>query len=249
MLDTIPPFVGERLGFYVYLYVDPCTNEPFYVGKGQGQRALAHLGDISESAKVARIKEIRAAGLAPRIDILVHGLPSEETALRIEAAVIDTLGPDKLTNVVRGWETGEVGRMPLTELVALYGAHPVQVTHPSLLIRINRLYRYPMSPAELYDATRSCWKLGRRRELAKYAFAVFHSVVREVFQIDAWHPGGTTGDKNPNPHYEGRWEFVGKPAEQSIRSQYVGKSVKDYFKQGIQNPVVYVNCESKTVKR
>jgi len=29
MLDSIAPFVGERLGYYVYLYVDPRTNEPF----------------------------------------------------------------------------------------------------------------------------------------------------------------------------------------------------------------------------
>ena len=101
MLDSIAPYVGERLGYYVYLYVDPRTNEPFYVGKGQGERALAHLADTSESRKVERIKEVRATGLEPRIDILVHGLSSEEAAFRIEAAVIDAIGPDKLTNEVR----------------------------------------------------------------------------------------------------------------------------------------------------
>jgi len=148
MFDSIAPYVGERLGFYVYLYVDPRTNEPFYVGKGRGNRALAHLRDTSESAKVARIKEIQAVGLEPHIDILVHGLSSEEAAFRIEAAVIDAIGPEKLTNAVRGWETGKVGRMPLAELVALYGATPVEVVHPSLLIRINRLYRFGMSEAE-----------------------------------------------------------------------------------------------------
>ncbi len=67
MLDSIAPYVGERLGYYVYLYVDPRTNEPFYVGKGQGDRALAHLCDTSESLKVARIKEIQALGLEPQI--------------------------------------------------------------------------------------------------------------------------------------------------------------------------------------
>src|SRR4051812_1498092 len=113
MLDSVAPYVGERLGFYVYLYIDPRTNEPFYVGKGQGERALAHLRDTSESKKVAWIKDIQAAGLEPQIDILVHGLPLEEAALRIEAAVIDAIGPHKLTNAVRGWVTGKVGRMPL----------------------------------------------------------------------------------------------------------------------------------------
>ena len=252
MLDSFAPYVGERLGYYVYLYVDPRTNEPFYVGKGQGERALAHLVDTSESLKVTRIKEIRAAGLEPRIDILVHGLPSEEAAFRIEAAVIDAIGPDRLTNAVRGWESGKVGRMPLTELVALYGATPVEVVHPSVLIRINRLYRYGMGQAELYEATRGIWKVGSKRELARFAFSVFHGVVRAVFEIDSWHPERTTPyqvrvfeDPTPMP---GRWEFVGKPAEESIRNQYVGRSVQHYFKQGLQSPVVYVNCNGMPAK-
>jgi hypothetical protein len=29
MLDSIPPYVTEHLGIYVYLYVDPRTKEPF----------------------------------------------------------------------------------------------------------------------------------------------------------------------------------------------------------------------------
>lgn len=252
MLDSIAPYVRERLGYYVYLYIDPRTNDPFYVGKGQGDRALAHLRDTGESRKAARIKEIKELGLEPRIDILVHGLPSEATALRIEAAVIDAIGPDRLTNAVRGWESGKVGRMPVSELVALYGATPVDVVHPSLLIRINRLYRYGMGPAELYEATRGIWKLGPKRERARYAFSVFHGVVRAVFEIESWHPERTTpyhvrifDDPTPKP---GRWEFVGKPAEKSILKQYVGRSVQHYFKKGLQSPVVYVNCDEMRKK-
>ncbi len=252
MLDSIAPYVGERLGFYVYLYVDPRTNEPFYVGKGQGGRALAHIADTSESRKVARIKEILAAGLEPRIDILVHRLLSEEAAFRIEAAVIDAIGPDRLTNAVRGWESGKVGRMPLSELVALYGATPVDVVHPSLLIRINRLYRYGIGEAELYEATRGIWKVGAKRALAQYAFSIFHGVVRAVFEIKSWHPERTTPYhvrvfEDPTPMLR-RWEFVGNPAEASIRKQYVGRSVQHYFKQGLQSPVVYVNCNRMPAK-
>lgn len=43
----LPPGVGEQLGHYVYLYVDPRTGEPFYVGKGVGNRILAHFGDCA----------------------------------------------------------------------------------------------------------------------------------------------------------------------------------------------------------
>jgi hypothetical protein len=247
MLDSIAPYVGEHLGFYVYLYIDPRTNEPFYVGKGQGERALAHLSDTTESRKVTRIKDILASGREPGIDILVHDLASEEAALRIEAAVIDAIGPDRLTNEVRGWESGKVGRMPLAELVALYAARPVEVVHPALLIRINRLYRYGMGLAELYEATRGIWRVAQKGVRARYAFSVFHGVVREVFEIKSWHPERTTAyhirvfdDPTPKP---GRQEFSGKPAEENIRNQYVGRSVKQYFKQGHRDPVVYVNCD------
>ncbi len=40
-----------------------------------------------------------------------------------------------------------------------------------------------MTPAELYDATRASWKVGARRESAKYALAVFEGIVREVYEI------------------------------------------------------------------
>jgi uncharacterized protein len=250
MLDSIAPFVSERLGYYVYLYVDPRTDEPFYIGKGQGPRAVAHLREVGESAKMARINEIQAAGLEPRIDILVHNLQSEEAALRIEAAVIDAIGCNRLTNAVRGWDTGKVGRMPLKDLVALYGATAVKVVHPSLLIRINRLYRYGMEQAELYEVTRGIWKLGPKRSNARYAFSVFHGVVRAVYLIESWHPERTTkyhirvfDDPAPRP---GRWEFIGEPAEEGIRAQYVGRSVQHYFKRGQQSPVVYVNCGGST---
>jgi hypothetical protein len=210
---------------------------------------LAHLFDTSESLKVARIKEIQAAGLEPQIDILVHGLPSEEAAFRIEAAVIDAIGPHKLTNAVRGWETGKVGRMPLKELTALYGATPVEVVHPSLLIRINRLYRYGIEDTELYEVTRGTWRLGPKRTRAKFAFSVFHGVVRAVFEIESWHPERTTPYQirvwdNPSPQ-PGRYEFIGKPADSSVRSQYIGRSVQHYFKKGLQSPVVYVNCDRR----
>lgn len=244
-LERDPPEVAHRLGYYVYLYVDPRNGQPFYVGKGQGDRALSHLSEEAESRKCARIAELRGEGKEPRIDILAHALRDEETAFRIEAAVIDLFGLDVLTNEVRGWRSLELGRIPLSELKMYYAAKPVDVEVPALLIRINRLYRYNMTPEELYEATRGVWKLGMRCRKAQYAFAVFEGLVREVYAIDSWHAAATTPYATRDASQlktVGRREFVGRVADTAVRETYVGRSVARQFPQGLQNPVVYVNC-------
>lgn len=124
-------------------------------------------------------------------------------------------------------------------------AQPVEITHPVILIRINRQFRPGMSAEALYDSTRGVWRVGQRRERAKYAFAVFKGVIHEVYEIDAWHPAGSTVYKTgrqEDMHVPGRWEFTGRRAEESIRSHYVGKSVQAYLPHGLQNPIVYVNA-------
>jgi hypothetical protein len=191
---------------------------------------------------VATIKHIRAAGVQPRIDILARGLKKEETALQVEAAVIDALGVTSLTNLVRGWKSTAYGRMPLDDLIALYRRRRVRIKDPSILIRINELYRPQISATELYDATRASWKLGQNRERAKYAFAVFEGIVREVYEISQWLPAGSTfNSRNPRGvRSPGRWEFVGRRAPEPVRRRYVNRDVSTYFKQGAQNPISYV---------
>lgn len=244
-MERLPPEVARRLGHYVYLYVDPRDNQVFYVGKGVGERLLAHLGEAGESHKVRIIEALKEEGREPRIEVLAHQLPNEETALRIEAAIIDFLGLDKLTNQVRGWKSVEMGRLPLAELVAYYAATPVVISEPAILIRINRLYRHGMSADELYEATRGVWKLSERRRGVTHAFAVFESVVRAVYLVSAWHPAGTTPYQY-RPASEvmvaGRWEFTGTPAPPEKWSRYVGHSVAAYFKKGAQSPIAYVNA-------
>ena len=244
-ITRIPAEVADRLGFYVYLYTDPRDGKPFYVGKGQASRVLTHFSAEAESRKVAMLNALSKAGREPQLDILAHALKDEETAFRVEAAVIDALGLDQLTNEVRGWRSIQLGRMPLRELLIYYSAKPVQVEVPALLIRINRLFRHTMSSLELYEATRGIWKLGARRSGAKFAFAVFEGVVRDVFEIESWHRAGTTPyTTRPTEGWEGstRWEFTGHVADASIRDNYVDRSVAAYFRQGQRSPVAYVNC-------
>ena len=86
---------------YVYVYLDPRDGQPFYIGKGKGGRLFSHLDDRSESRKVARITELHALGMEPRIDLLRYGLSDTEAAL-VEAAAIDLLGKANLTNIASG---------------------------------------------------------------------------------------------------------------------------------------------------
>ena len=133
--------------------------------------------------------------------------------------------------------------MSLDELRSYYGAKPVSVTHPALLIRINKLYRHRMSAEELYEATRGIWKVGQRRENARLALAVFEGVVREVYEIEQWFPAGTLSYATRTlTSPSGRWEFQGRPAPTSVRETYFGRSVRTYFSRGQQSPLVYVKC-------
>ncbi|HYL45891.1 MAG TPA: hypothetical protein VEU52_02595 [Candidatus Limnocylindrales bacterium] len=242
--QTIPSDVVRRLGYYVYAYVNPLNGQIFYVGKGKGRRVLSHLSDRTESRKVETVKQIRAAGKQPQLEILAHGLRNADIALQVEAAVIDALGRRFLTNQVRGWHSSNYGRAPLEDLIALYRRRPVQITEPSILIRISELYRPGMSDAEMYDATRGDWVIGPKRERAKYAMSVYAGVVREVYAIAGWFPAGTTFmSRRDRLGLPGRWEFVGRPAPKRVRLRYVNRDVSGYFKQGNQNPITYVKIQ------
>lgn len=241
----IRPEVAEKLCYYVYAYVDPRNLEIFYVGKGCGARVLSHLDEIGQSEKIRRIAELKSVNLKPHIDILAHGIKTEETALRIEAAVIDALWPKKtLTNKVRGFQTLEFGRVSLEELEFLYAAKPVTIDEPVLLIRINQLYRPGMDSESLYEATRGVWTCGIRREKARYAFAVYHGVVREAYEIEKWHKAGTLEYRTRSRKDVGapnRCEFSGRVSEK-LSKKYKGGSVGHYFSKGAQLPFTYVNC-------
>lgn len=70
IVPRIPPAVARKLGYYVYLYVSPVDGSVFYVGKGKNGRALAHMRADERKAIAKVIREIRATGEEPRIEIL-----------------------------------------------------------------------------------------------------------------------------------------------------------------------------------
>ena len=111
----------------------------------------------------------------------------------------------------------------------------IHITEPAVLLRISQRYREGLSENELYQIARGEWVIGRRREHARYAFAVYQGFVIEVYQIKKWFP--FTGK---TPSNRQRWCFDGVVAENL--QHYVGSSVKHYFLHGAANPVTYINC-------
>jgi len=242
MITEFPQGIHDKLKYYVYLYIDPRNNEVFYVGKGQKNRVFAHLKEKSDKEKVMRIKEIQNDGFEPRIEILVHQL-DDETAKRVEASVIDLLGLDKLSNLSRGYESRTYGRMSVDQIIAIYSADKVEIDDECILINISRTFRYGMTNIELYDATRSAWVIGNRKEKAKYAIAVYQGTAQEIYEIAGWFKNNSTMNTRKieeRDMEDERWEFVGQIANNSVRMKYLYKDVSAYV--GTQNPIRYINC-------
>ncbi len=236
------PAVAKKLGFYVYLYVNPIDGAVFYVGKGRGNRVFAHLRASPDKNIAKTLKEIKAAKRQPRIEILAHGL-TEKAAFRVEAAAIDLLGLGHLDNAVRGHGCS---RLPVEDVIAHHTRRPAKIREPAILIRINRAYRYGMTDQELYDATRSAWRIGTRGDKAKLAMAVYDNVVREVYEITGWFREGRTFNARRRPDHkpaDDRWEFVGVIANEKIRKRYRNRFVGEHFPKGAQNPIRYVNVD------
>lgn len=119
------------------------------------------------------------------------------------------------------------------------------IYEPLILVRINRLYEPSMSAEALFEATRGVWKIGPRRHGARHTLAVFQGNVVETYVIEGWQPAGTARYATrpaKDVQVPGRWEFRGRPADESTRRRFNGRSVKSYLPKGSRSPIVYVSC-------
>ena len=240
------PFSSEvisKLKHYVYLISDPINGEIFYVGKGKGNRVFSHFKEIGDSEKTNKIKEITLKGLEPKIEILVHGVEDEIIIKKIEAAIIDLIDKTNLTNIIRGYESSDFGRMDLNQINAKYSSKKASIDENVVLIKLSQTFRYNMSPQDLYDSTRGIWVVSEhRRKNTQFAFAIYDGVIQETYKIQSWFPAGSTYASGrtdiENWKKIPRYEFVGN-ISQEMRKKYLHKSVDHYWKAKAQNPIRY----------
>lgn len=223
---------AERVGWYVYRLIDPTNGETFYVGKGKDNRVFDHVSlELSEQPdedlKKERISRIVTIGLKPIYLIHRHGIPTEQAAFEVEAALIDAY--PGLTNAVGGHGSGVRGCMSAQQVEELYRLAEAQFPSAEkiLLIIVNRS---ATDGKPLIEATAGDWKLNQSRAArADIVLAVVDGAIREAYRLH----GNLiqVGD---------RWRLPLVEADEEVRSRYRNKRVPGVFrKPGSANPIRY----------
>jgi hypothetical protein len=254
-IDSFPPEVIEKLGFYVYRLIDPRTGETFYVGKGKNNRVFQHAraagkieGNGSEdddiTNKLKQIREILQAGLDVGHVIHRHGM-DEATAFQVEAALMDAY--PGIHNIASGADSGDYGSMHATEIINKYRAEPAEFRHKSILINVARGLA---KGYDLYDATCFAWKIGvKKAQLAEVILPVAKGIIKGACVNAKWRPA--TSENFPGkPNEPDRMAFDGDEAPEEIRRLYVGKRIPEsYQQQGAANPIRYTWGKNQAVMK
>lgn len=253
MENCFPSSMHDKLGYYVYRLIDPRDGSTFYVGKGKGNRVFQHVkGTLDQeaggsdeqedhvSAKIKTILQIKLdLGVEPIHVIHRHGL-TEEEALHVEAALIDTY--PGLSNIAGGHGSSQFGPANAMQLIRRYEAQQMSIKEDHLVMAIN--VARSSQDTGLYNAVRCAWRISvTRANKAKYVFAVLGGICKEVFEVtEPWLPA--TLENFPgllNESVEGRYGFVGRVAEPAVRDLYVDKRLPEKLqrRKGMASPILY----------
>jgi hypothetical protein len=80
--------------YYVYALIDPITKEPFYIGKGEDDRALSHFKETAlekegNNRKTAKIKKLKSLGYEPMIEFYAQNIIDEDLAYYIQEKIVE----------------------------------------------------------------------------------------------------------------------------------------------------------------
>jgi len=231
-IEVFSPLTQEKIGYYVYCLNYPNTGETFYIGKGKGNRVFSHANGNLESdsniEKIEVINSIKNEGQKVEHWIIRYGM-SEKEAFEVEAALIDFVGLDNLSNCVKGHSV-ERGKISCEELDILLGAKKIEIQDNVITIKINAKYRSDMNEQEIYEATNKWWKANQvNAEKADYVLSIHNGIVRGVFKPIAWFKAEDTK----------RIGFDGIPAYDLIKERYLYRSIEEFIVKGNANPIQY----------
>jgi len=243
----------EHLKYYVYLLIDPKTDEPFYVGKGIGNRVFNHVkcaleNEETSNSKYEEIRRIKDEGNDVKHLIVRHGL-TEKNAFEIESALIDTFKfIPKFKNYVRGNIQGgvnsiEKGLMTTNEIIRLYNAEPLdEIGKDCVIININKTYKRGSGENAIYDATKEIWDIKEhRRNQIKYVLSEYRGLIVEVFKVKKWYSkerGYNPGAKKYGQTYLG-FGFEGEIAKGLERNKYINKTISPFKKPGFASVLIF----------
>ena len=210
-----------KLQCYVYALRSPSDKRIFYIGKGGGkanqgnQRVLAHFQEAEEwlqtrksepSDKVRRIAEVWLNEEPVEWFVVRHGL-TEEVALDVEAALIDTLGisgNQETCNIVRGHGAHDRGLLSAHDVAAI-AATPVM---PKAYKRVFvfQIQNAVGSDRSLKDAIEGDWRVTDRQRSVDdkpVAVGLVNGISRIALEVVQWRV---------SPPDSGTHRFDGKPA-------------------------------------
>jgi hypothetical protein len=153
------------MNYVVYAYIDPRTNEPFYIGRGTLRRAYIHLTSRSTrranpSPFAQRVTLMLSQGVYPEVHIIKGGLTSNQ-AWEAEAALIHLVGRQvtggPLCNVQAGREE-PVGGYSLRSTYHVQGSSCVcwGEVFPSYAA-LSRDYRSEVTLKQMYSRLCGGW--------------------------------------------------------------------------------------------
>jgi len=264
MLKGFTNIVQTRLGYYVYVLIDPRNEQVFYIGKGDKDRIFQHekaLIEDKETDKQQRIREIIESGASVKKVIILHGL-TEQEAFSAESALINLCQytqMDGLTNIVAGHHADNVvrGAHTVEYLQQKYGCEKLSekdIIHNLMTVKLNVFYQYGMTDEEVMNIARGHWKVKKSNaEKADYLAAVYHGQIVGLYEIDKWYPSDKETEFYPNKSKENlalkdRWYCTCKPVPEYsvVYQKYMNKDIYDIKKNSV-NPVGYIWGRKRTV--